>query len=66
MSAPDERRERPFERIPFGGERHREESPCPECGVYYFELHEPGCPVEECPVCGGPLVSCGCAGGAPG
>ncbi len=48
------------ERIPFGEERHREESPCPGCGVYYFDFHEAGCPFEECPACGGPRASCGC------
>ncbi|MBI2390367.1 MAG: hypothetical protein HYV09_12325 [Deltaproteobacteria bacterium] len=48
------------ERIPFGEERHREESPCPGCGVYDFELHQAGCPVEECPICGGLRAQCGC------
>ncbi|MGZ3451712.1 MAG: hypothetical protein ACXVEF_19030 [Polyangiales bacterium] len=46
-------------RIPFGEERDREESPCPECGAYYFELHEWGCRIEECPACGGILMECG-------
>jgi hypothetical protein len=45
-------------RIPFGEEREREDSPCPECGVYYFEFHEWGCRVEECPVCGFALAEC--------
>jgi hypothetical protein len=48
-------------RIPFGEERHREESPCPGCGVYYFEFHLPGCPIEECAECGGQRAECGCA-----
>jgi hypothetical protein len=47
-------------RIPFGEERHPEESPCPGCGVYYFDYHAPGCPVEECAVCGGQRAECGC------
>lgn len=52
---------RTFHRIRFGGERHREDSPCPGCGTYYGELHRPGCDFEECPACGEPSVSCGCA-----
>ena len=44
------------ERIPFGMERDAEESPCPGCGVYYFDHHQPGCEYEECPVCGGQIV----------
>jgi hypothetical protein len=47
-------------RIPFGEEHFREESPCPACGVYYFELHVAGCPIEECAECGGPRAECGC------
>jgi rRNA maturation endonuclease Nob1 len=41
-------------------ERDPEESPCPGCGVYYFDLHQPGCEFEECPVCGGQVVACTC------
>lgn len=52
----------PEKRIPFGEERYREESPCPGCGVYYFEFHQPGCPLEECPRCGGHRAECDCDG----
>ncbi len=52
--------EQPKERVPFGLEREPEESPCPGCGVYFFELHQPGCEFEECPVCGGQVVACTC------
>lgn len=48
-----------WSRILFGEERDREESPCPGCGVYFFEVHEWGCPIEECPYCGGALATCG-------
>lgn len=51
-----------YARVPFGGERDREDSPCPGCGVYYGDEHDPGCEVEECPRCGGPLAKCTCFG----
>jgi hypothetical protein len=49
-----------FSRRRFGEEQHREESPCPGCGVYYGDVHELGCDVEECPKCGAQLAKCGC------
>ncbi|MBK7396259.1 MAG: hypothetical protein IPJ34_08150 [Myxococcales bacterium] len=51
---------REWTRLLFGEERDREESPCPGCGVYFFDEHEIGCELEECPRCGGPLAQCGC------
>jgi hypothetical protein len=47
-------------RIAFGAERAREDSPCPECGAYYFALHADGCAIEECPFCGDALAHCDC------
>ncbi len=51
---------RTYRRVRFGGERHREDSPCPGCGTYYGDLHQPGCECEECPACGGVAGDCGC------
>ena len=49
-----------YDRVRFGEEREREDSPCPGCGTYYGDVHDPGCDVEECPKCGGQQVRCGC------
>ncbi len=34
--------------------------PCHDCRVLEGEFHVPSCDVEECPVCGGQLISCDC------
>ena len=33
---------------------------CGDCNVKAGMYHHPGCDIEECPRCGGQLISCGC------
>jgi hypothetical protein len=39
---------------------HPEGDPCPDCDVAPGEIHEWGCDIEQCPYCGGQLISCDC------
>jgi rRNA maturation endonuclease Nob1 len=36
------------------------EGRCHDCNVEKGGYHHPGCDAEECPVCGGQLISCDC------
>ena len=36
------------------------EEACYDCGVDPGGYHHPGCDMEECPRCGGQLISCDC------
>ncbi len=38
----------------------RRPNACHDCRVIKGELHVPSCDVEECPACGGQLLSCDC------
>ena len=50
-------------RIRYGDEQDdwgAEQRPCHDCRVIKGELHIPNCDVEQCPVCGGQVLSCDC------
>lgn len=48
-------------RVPFGKESDGPDtSHCGDCAVMVDQFHVPGCDIEECPRCGGQLLSCDC------
>ena len=52
------------DKIPYGSGRRggmadlRER--CPDCNVERGKFHHPNCDQEECPICHGQLLGCGC------
>lgn len=52
-----------YEPIRFGKEQNRVLAfdCCPDCGAVSGGTHHPGCDLEECPACGGQIISCRCA-----
>lgn len=48
----------------FEGDKHlspvRAKGDCGDCNVKAGKIHHPGCDQEECPNCGGQLISCDC------
>lgn len=54
---------REHERIRCGSEKEgcgADDQPCHDCGVLKGQVHVENCDIEECPVCQGQLISCGC------
>ena len=56
------RKGRRFDLIPYGAERGWQSTAdqCGDCGVIRGGFHHPGCDLQDCPACGGQLLSCGC------
>lgn len=55
-----------YQRLPYGTETFRSPSegqhqPCRHCNARQGQLHEPLCDYEQCPVCGGQVMSCECS-----
>jgi hypothetical protein len=55
-----------YPRLPYGAETFRDpreagSKPCRHCGAVKGQLHEPLCDYEQCPVCGGQVMSCDCS-----
>jgi TIR domain len=50
-------------RIKYGDESYdygADQRPCHDCAAIKGEYHDPGCDVEECPVCRKQALGCGC------
>ena len=47
--------------IPWGSESGwRATRRCGDCGVQPGSFHHPGCDMQECPICHGQMITCGC------
>jgi hypothetical protein len=67
VASPIELYDGPHDRITYGHERPygraaAKRGPCGDCGVHAGGFHHLGCDLEQCPLCGRQLISCGCPG----
>jgi hypothetical protein len=51
------------DRLPYMPEDPERNPRCHDCGVQPGQFHHPGCDMEECPDCGGQLITCSCSHG---
>jgi hypothetical protein len=49
-----------FQRVRFDEARELPRGPCHDCNCKKGAFHHHGCDMEECPKCGGQLISCDC------
>jgi hypothetical protein len=52
-----------YTRVPYGNEDEdwgANSHPCGDCSAEKGELHVSSCDVEQCPACGGQVLSCDC------
>jgi hypothetical protein len=52
-----------YPRVPYGSEEEdwgANSHACGDCSAEKGELHVPSCDVEQCPACGGQVLSCDC------
>jgi hypothetical protein len=52
---------REYPRVPYGDDGWDASKPCHDCAVIRGQFHVgPVCDVEQCPCCGGQVLSCDC------
>jgi hypothetical protein len=47
-------------RVRYGDDWGPQSHACHDCAAITGQFHAIGCDVEQCPLCGEPILSCGC------